>query len=126
MWWWVAAACAYVTRDEVDAVLDADGDGWLVGEDCDEQNAAVYPGAPDLRGDGCDADCAAEADIDGDDWPDEADCGPNDPAAWPCSDEEEPGDGIDLDCDGADGRRDDDCPTADPDHADAPENPCQA
>jgi hypothetical protein len=126
MWWWFAAACAYVTRDEVDAALDADGDGWAVGDDCDPDNPDVYPGAPDLRGDGCDADCGDESDIDGDDWPDVADCGPNDPRAYPCSPHEVDGDGVDLDCDGLDGRRSDRCEGADPGFEDAPENPCSA
>ncbi len=121
-----AVGCAYVTQSEVDEALDADGDGWLIDEDCDPVNKNVFPSAPDRRGDGCDADCGVEIDIDGDDWPDAADCGPNDPAAWPCSDAEVVGDGIDLDCDGNDGKRSDDCLGDDPDFPDAMENPCSS
>jgi MYXO-CTERM domain-containing protein len=36
---------------------DADGDGTPAGEDCDDGDAAVHPGAVDLCGDGIDADC---------------------------------------------------------------------
>lgn len=36
---------------------DPDADGFLPPEDCDDHNAAVYPGAEDPNGDGLDADC---------------------------------------------------------------------
>lgn len=118
---WLLAAlygCAYMTQAEFDEARDPDGDGWPVGEDCanDAVDGAenVYPSAPDVRGDGCDADCGATPDADGDDWPDDADCGPNDPAMHPCSGAEVEGDGIDHDCDGQDAVRADACPTLDP------------
>jgi hypothetical protein len=37
--------------------VDADYDGFPAGEDCDDADAFVYPGAPDDPGDGIDADC---------------------------------------------------------------------
>ncbi len=114
------AGCVYVTRAEYDDYWDADGDGWPLDEDCNDRNPDVYPYAPDLRGDGCDADCGMESDRDGDDWPDLADCGPDDPDVYPCSDNEVDGDGTDHDCDGLTSARTDECPTADPDFEDAP------
>lgn len=108
------ASCAYVSNGEFMIVYDADGDGWPVGEDCDDGNEFIYPYAPDLRGDGCDADCSMEPDADGDDWPDDADCDPEDPSIYPCSEDEVAGDGKDSDCDGEDGPRDDQCVTSDP------------
>ena len=115
------ASCAYVTKEEFDALRDADGDGWPLDEDCDDNNGQIYPFAPDLRGDGCDADCGREKDTDNDDWPDKADCNAGDPDAHPCSDAEVEGDGIDHDCDGRDGVRTDLCPQDDPDFDSAPD-----
>ncbi len=37
--------------------VDADGDGFAVGVDCNDGSAAVYPGAPEVTGDGVDQDC---------------------------------------------------------------------
>ena len=117
-------SCAYVSKAEYDEYYDADEDGWPIGEDCDDNNGDVYPFAPDLRGDGCDADCGEELDSDGDDWPDVADCEPNDPDIHPCSANEFEGDDIDSDCDGLDSQRPDTCPIADPDFDDAPSLQC--
>ncbi len=124
--WLAMFACAYVTRDEVDAALDGDGDGWAAEDDCDNENPDRFPGAPDVRGDGCDADCGREADTDGDDWPDAADCAPNDPNAFPCSPDEVDADGIDTDCDNRDEARPDACPSTDPDFPDVEVNPCSS
>ncbi len=127
-WWlfgaWWASGCAYVTRGEYDAYWDADGDGYGIDEDCAPANADVYPGAGDVRGDACDADCGFEPDADGDDWPDAADCDPDDPRVFPCSPDEVSGDGRDDDCDGFDGVRADVCPTADPYVPDAEADVC--
>ena len=37
--------------------VDADGDGFAVDLDCNDGDAGVYPGAPELAGDGIDQDC---------------------------------------------------------------------
>ena len=111
-------SCAYITKSEFEDHWDADGDGWPVGEDCNDDNGSVYPYAADFRGDGCDADCSTTEDSDGDDWPDLADCEPDDPDAYPCADDAA-GDGYDSDCDGLDSPRDTNCNRKDPDHADS-------
>jgi hypothetical protein len=87
--------------------FDADGDGWAVGPDCDDGDAAVFPGAEDPFGDGADTDCdgADGVDADGDGYrPDAealADCDDSDPAIHPES-PEAPFDGVDANCDGYD------------------------
>ncbi len=107
--------CAYVSKAEYCKYWDKDGDGWPVGEDCDDLNPERYPYAADIRGDGCDSDCLETSDdADGDDWPDASDCAVDDPSIFPCA-EDTDGDGIDSDCDGFDSPRTDDCPTRDPD-----------
>jgi hypothetical protein len=107
------AGCAYMTRDRFDELYDQDGDGWGVDEDCNDLHPLVYPFAPDVRGDSCDADCGEEPDADGDDWPDDADCAPDDATIYPCA-PDAPDDGIDQDCDGTFGPRpaDQPCNTA--------------
>ncbi len=52
--------------------VDQDSDGVLMVDDCDDQNASVYPGAPESC-DGLDTDCDGivptdELDLDGDTW----------------------------------------------------------
>jgi hypothetical protein len=111
----LAGCGAYVTKEEFDEAWDQDSDGWPVGEDCNDQNRDFYPGAPDVRGDGCDPDCGVASDQDGDDWPDDADCAPEDPTIFPCADDPADG-GGDRDCDGEDTPRDDDCNDRDPNY----------
>ena len=53
-------------------IVDADGDGYPSGLDCDDGNPDIRPGAPEICGDGIDQDCSgadvpeAACDLDGD------------------------------------------------------------
>lgn len=95
---------------------DVDGDGYRYDEDCNDDDASVYPGASELCDD-VDSDCDGEItddydDIDGDDLPDcidpDAD-GDGIPATDDCNDRDDtvyPGavescDFTDSDCDGS-------------------------
>ena len=41
--------------------VDEDGDGYSADDgDCDDDNASVYPGAPEVDGDGVDSNCDGE------------------------------------------------------------------
>ena len=91
---------------------DVDADGFLGepagGNDCDDTNPATYPGAAETA-DGADNDCDGNVDEDlsvTDDDADgyseaEGDCDDYDGSVYPGA-EEEPYDGVDQDCDGAD------------------------
>jgi hypothetical protein len=47
-----------VTSCETVNLPDADADGVPAPQDCDDQNAAIHPGATDVPGDGVDQDCS--------------------------------------------------------------------
>ncbi|MFN7143591.1 MAG: putative metal-binding motif-containing protein [Myxococcota bacterium] len=90
--------------------LDADGDGWPLGDcDCDDTDATVSVEGWDVANDGVDQDCSGgdRVDWDLDDDGHDAlafggdDCDDGDAAAWPEA-EEIAGDGVDQDCDGTD------------------------
>ena len=92
--------------DEVDTDRDGDGVLWVDG-DCDDWDAAVFPGQVESAN-GVDDDCdgqideedIADEDEDGDGWTVEAgDCDDSDPERHP--EAEELDDGVDNDCDGA-------------------------
>lgn len=52
-----AAGCEYARRADVPVPVDADGDGFVAGFDCDDANPAVNPGARDIVGDRIDQNC---------------------------------------------------------------------
>lgn len=89
------------------ALADADKDGHPACEECDDSEASIYPGAPELC-DGLDQDCdgkvpTEEQDGDGDgSRVCDGDCDDGDATVYPGA-PDEPGDGIDADCDGEDG-----------------------
>ena len=112
----VANALAYTPSSG--QCSDADGDGFFAGAscgtpvDCNDRNPTIYPGAPEIAGDGIDQDCDGQdlqlcSDVDGDGYFAEASCGTpvdcndNNPTIYPGA-PEIAGDGIDQDCDGQD------------------------
>ena len=98
------------------ATDDLDGDGFTVeGGDCDDTDASIHPGAPDVCDDGVDSNCdgldpnAMECavinpapDADGDGYDASVDCDDADPTVHPGADESMCADGVDQDCDGED------------------------
>ena len=44
--------------------IDADGDGFVASEDCDDSDSAIYPGADEICGDAIDNDCDDAVDED--------------------------------------------------------------
>ena len=84
--------------------VDNDGDGFPEGEDCNDNNPAVYPGAEHTCDSVLDNDCdgiidTEETDNDGDGYTEcDGDCDDNEAAAYPGA--MEVIDGVDNDCDG--------------------------
>ncbi len=107
--------------DDFDPPCDADEDGFIAEQDCNDNDASVHPGAAETCGDDIDQDCngsdllCLSPDLDGDGfdcpfvdpWDSHAcagpglDCNDLDSGIHPGA-EEQCGDGIDQDCDGAD------------------------
>ncbi|MCB9613255.1 MAG: putative metal-binding motif-containing protein [Sandaracinus sp.] len=92
--------------------IDADGDGYVRGEDCNDADASIHPGAYDPEcPDGVDQDCDGHdgepdiicnyfpEDFDGDGYPQGVDCDDFNPAVHPGAYEDCCGD-VDMNCDG--------------------------
>lgn len=85
---------------------DLDDDGSSRGQDCNDNDASVHPGAADPLGDGVDQNCDGAdgnaGDRDGDGSPAGQDCNDTNAAVRPGAPDKR-GDGVDQNCDGADG-----------------------
>lgn len=51
------ATVTIVDNDAPPGPVDADGDGYAADVDCNDADATVYPGAPEIKHDGVDQDC---------------------------------------------------------------------
>lgn len=99
-------------------IHDSDGDGHddysVMGDDCDDNDAAVYPGAePDCATIGADNNCdgyddAYQCDVDGDGHtPEDGDCNDFDRDTYAGA--AELCDGVDQNCNGIDDRSEPEC-----------------
>jgi hypothetical protein len=88
-------------------LMDADGDGSLIGDDCDDSDPDTYPGAPEIWYDGVDQGCDGGSDYDRDADGRDAesyggtDCDDGNPEVYPGA-ADEWYDGVDADCAGDD------------------------
>ena len=100
-------ACGDKDEDDTgdDGPVDVDGDGVTADEDCDDNDAAAFPGNEETWYDGIDGDCLGDDDYDADadgvrsDEHGGADCDDTDASIYPSA-EETWYDGVDSDCAG--------------------------
>ncbi len=88
-----------------DEIFDPDEDGVPYGEDCDNLDASVYPGAPEIAYNDIDNDCdpsTPDDDLDGDGYPLADDCDDSTASIAPSHDDLAQ-DRVDQNCDGVDG-----------------------
>ncbi len=104
----LSLGCTWISDADQAARLDLDADGTPGTVDCDDQDAAINPGAAEVAYDGVDQNCdgADLTDVDGDGADAEAsggaDCNDDDAGIYPAA-TEICGDGVDQDCDGGAG-----------------------
>jgi hypothetical protein len=87
---------------ECETGIDGDSDGFSSAVDCNDANAAIFPGAREIFSNGIDENCNGiddvNLDVDGDGFPRPADCNDNDPKIRPNAVEIR-GNQVDENCD---------------------------
>ena len=90
-----------LARTEPDGDQDGAEHPFAGGDDCEDSDPSIYPGATEIWYDGVDQDCdgANDQDQDGDGWPVDKDCLDTEPTVNPAATETWY-DGVDQDCSG--------------------------